>query len=420
MPIPFTIKAPMPANWQRTLYVMAFAQMVSMVGFSSIFPFLPLYVASLGTATGLSVTLCSGLVFSGQAFSMMIASPIWGILSDRWGRKPMVVRAMIGGAVVIALMAHVRSAEELVALRMLQGLITGVMGAGNALVAASVPRGRTGYAMGVMQVAMGLGLGMGPVLGGLVADAYGYPAAFTITAALLALAGVLVVCGVDEQFVAAESLHPRRIDFFGAWRRVFASPGVRLAYILRFINQMGRIVFIPILPMFVYALTTTPERINSFTGAVIGVSSAATAFFSIFLGRLGDRSGHARIVMVGLLGAALIFSLHCLVAAGWQLLGLQMLYGIALGGIVPGISALLAVTTRQGDEGAVYGLDNAITSGARMLGPLLGVGIAAWFGLRMVFAAAAAFYFLAGLLAVWGLPGAIPPATAPKVPQSRF
>ena len=156
---------------------MAFAQMVSMIGFSSIFPFLPLYVTSLGTTTALSVELCTGLVFSGQAFSMMLASPVWGALSDRWGRKVMVERAMFGGAVVIALMAHVRSAEELVALRILQGLVTGVMGAGNALVAAAVPRTRTGYAMGLMQVAMGLGLGLGPVLGGVVADAFGYPAA---------------------------------------------------------------------------------------------------------------------------------------------------------------------------------------------------------------------------------------------------
>ena len=65
---------------------------------------------------------------------------------------------------------------------------------------------------------------------------------------------------------------------------------------------------------------------------------------------------------------------------------------------------MLAVYSRQGDEGAVYGLDNAITSGARMIGPLLGVSIAAWFGVRMVFGAAALLYLTAALLAVWGLP----------------
>jgi DHA1 family multidrug resistance protein-like MFS transporter len=404
MPIPFKFKKSSPESWQGTLYIMCFAQMVSMIGFSSIFPFLPLYVQSLGTVSSLSVDLCTGLVFSGQAFSMMIASPIWGALADRWGRKPMVERAMFGGAVIIALMAFARSAEQLVALRMVQGLITGVMGATNALVAATVPRGRAGYAMGLMQVAMGVGLGLGPVLGGIVADAYGYQAAFYITAALLAVAGVVVWIGVEEHFVARESAGRASLQFFSAWRRIMSSQNVLLAFILRFINQMGRIIFIPILPLFVLSLIDAPDKINSFTGIVIGASSAATAIFSIYLGRLGDRSGYRRIVIIGLAVTAFLFLLQTVVTAGWQLLGLQVLYGVALGGIVPGISALLAVFSQQGDEGAVYGLDNAINSGARMIGPLLGVGISAWLGVRMVFGTAALFYLIAALLAAWGLP----------------
>ncbi|HSO20881.1 MAG TPA: MFS transporter, partial [Desulfosarcina sp.] len=291
MPIPFRTKPPSAAAWQSTLFTMAFAQMVSMIGFSSVFPFLPLYVTALGTATAIPVTLCAGLVFSGQAFSMMIASPIWGALSDRWGRKLMVERAMFGGAVVIALMAYVRSAEELVALRILQGLITGVMGAGNALVAAAVPRGRTGYAMGLMQVAMGLGLGFGPMLGGLIADTCGYQAAFTLTAALLALAGVVVFFGVEEQFVASEAGRQQQTGLLDAWRRVLSTQGVPLLYSLRFVNQMGRIIFIPVLPLFILSLVDTPGQINSLTGLIIGLSSAATAFFSVYLGRMGDRAG---------------------------------------------------------------------------------------------------------------------------------
>jgi DHA1 family multidrug resistance protein-like MFS transporter len=404
MPIPFKIKAIATEGWQSTLVIMCLAQMVSMIGFSSIFPFLPLYVKSLGTVSFLSVELCTGLVFSGQAFSMMIASPVWGALADRWGRKLMVVRSMFGGAVIIALMAFARSAEELVALRMIQGLITGVMGASNALVAATVPRGRAGYAMGLMQVSMGLGLGLGPVIGGFVADAYGYRAAFYITAGLLALAGIVVLFGVEEHFVARETADRSGFRFFTAWKRVLSAPGVLLAYTLRFINQMGRIVYIPVLPLFILSLTHAPNKINSFTGLVIGLSSAATALFSVYLGRLGDRSGYRRIVIIGLLAAFALFLLQAVVTAGWQLLGLQIFYGVAMGGIVPGISALLAVYSREGDEGAVYGLDNAITSGARMIGPLLGVTIAAWLGVRVVFGTAALFYLAAGLLAAWGLP----------------
>jgi MFS transporter, DHA1 family, multidrug resistance protein len=152
------------ARWQKTLYIMFFAQLMTGVGFSSIFPFLPLYVQELGSSTGLSTELLAGLVFSGQSFTMMLAAPIWGSLADRFGRKLMVERALFGGAIILFLMAFVRSAEELVFLRALQGLVTGTVAAANALVASQAPRERSGYAMGLLQVAMGAGIALGPFL----------------------------------------------------------------------------------------------------------------------------------------------------------------------------------------------------------------------------------------------------------------
>lgn len=385
---------------KRTVWIMFFAQMISMIGFSSIFPFLPLYVHSLGSVTSLGETLCAGLVFSGQAFTMMVASPLWGALADRWGRKIMVERAMFGGAIVMTLMAFVRSAEELVALRMLQGLITGTISAANALVAAAAPRRQVGYAMGLMQAGMGLGLGLGPIIGGTIADAFDYQAVFYITGALLAVAGLVVLFGVEENFVAVLPTASKRHFLFGRWQSMLSAPGVVVIYSLRFINQMGRIIYFPILPLMVLSLIENPDQGNRFTGIVIGVSSAAAAIFAVYFGRLGDRIGHRPLLIVFFMCCSLLFALQAFVDAGWQLFALQTLYGIALGGIVPTISALLAQQTCQGDEGAVYGLDNSITSGARVVGPMLGVIISAWIGMRAVFGVAALLYFAAGLMAI--------------------
>ncbi len=151
------------------------AQLLSAVGFSVIFPFLPLYVQHLGSAWHWDVKLLAGLVFSSQAITMMVASPVWGGLADRFGRKLMVERSLFGGAVVLAAMAFVRSAEELVALRALQGLITGTISAANALVAAAVPRHRIGYAMGVMQLGLTGGDCRGPASGGHSCRLFGLP-----------------------------------------------------------------------------------------------------------------------------------------------------------------------------------------------------------------------------------------------------
>ena len=69
--------------WQRTLFIMFFGQLVAAMGFSIIFPFLPLYVNHLGTGTQLGLEFWAGMVFSAQALAMAIASPIWGALADR-------------------------------------------------------------------------------------------------------------------------------------------------------------------------------------------------------------------------------------------------------------------------------------------------------------------------------------------------
>jgi DHA1 family multidrug resistance protein-like MFS transporter len=393
--------------WRRTLYIMVFCQVITSIGFSSIFPFLPLYVKSLGSVTALGTDVLSGLVFSCQAITMTIASPIWGAIADRWGRKLMVERAMFGGAVLLGLMAFVRSAEELVLLRTIQGLITGTIGAANALVAAMVPRERTGYAMGLLQVGLGAGVGLGPIIGGAVADAFGYRAAFYATSALLAVAGGIVAIGVEEHFVPPGKTGSRKPGFWKEWRRILSAPGVLPTYALRFLDSLARMAFIPILPLFALELLAEAERVNSFTGLVIGAAAAAAAVFSVFFGRLGDRTGQRVIVIACAMAGCVSFLLQAWTDSGWQVLVLQVVAGIAHGGIVTGVSALLARYTQCGEEGAVYGMDNSINSGARALAPMVGVSIALWMGFRAVFGAISLLYLTAATLALWGLPRAV-------------
>jgi DHA1 family multidrug resistance protein-like MFS transporter len=399
-------------GWKRTLYVMFVTQLITAIGFSSIFPFLPLYVKELGAVTSLSVELLAGLVFSAQALTMAIASPIWGMLADRHGRKLMVERAMFGGTVILLLMAFVRSAEELVLLRALQGLITGTVGAASALVASVTPREHTGYAMGLLQVGLGSGLALGPLIGGVVADAVGYYAAFYVTAALLFIAGVLVLLGVEENFVPADSPDGEAAGLIAEWRHILSATGVLITYSLRFCVQLGRMMIVPIAPLFVQMLLGDSAHVNTFTGLVVASAAATTTLSAVYLGRLGDRIGHRRILILTTLLAALLYLPQSLVTQGWQLLALQALVGVAMGGIVPAISALLARYTQEGEEGAVYGLDNSINSGARAAAPLLGASVAVWFGLRATFAATALILLGAGLLAARGLPRPVRPRRA--------
>jgi DHA1 family multidrug resistance protein-like MFS transporter len=392
------------SRWQRTLIILFIGQMFTAAGFASFFPFLPFYVQDLGSAFNLNLSMLAGLTYSAQAFTMMLASPVWGALADRFGRKIMVERAMFGGAIILLLMAFVRSAEELILLRAVQGLVTGTIAAANALVAAVAPRHRMGFAMGMLQMGLGAGIALGPLLGGAIADNYGYSAAFYVTAGLLFFSGVLVWRFVDEHFEPPPHSAIRFASFTSSWGRVLRSQGVRVAYSMRFLNQLGRNMLFPAGPLLVQALMTDTTRLNTFTGLISGSAALTTTLSAIYFGRLGDRTGHRRIVILCSSAAVVLYVLHGLVTEAWQFLVLQALVGIALGGIMPSISALLANFTQSGDTGAVYGIDNSIDAGARSIAPMLGAAIAEWWGLRLPFAATALFFFLAVLMAARMLP----------------
>ncbi len=391
------------------------AQLLSAVGFSVIFPFLPLYVQALGSVWHWDVKLLAGLVFSSQALTMMVASPVWGGLADRFGRKLMVERSLFGGAVVLAAMAFVRSAEELVALRALQGLITGTISAANALVAAAVPRQRIGYAMGVMQLGLTGGIAVGPLLGGVLADTVGYRSAFLVTGGLLAAAGVLVAAGVREGFQPPEraSLADVSLGLWRSWRTILQRRGVAMAYGLRFFAYLGRMMIIPIAPFFVQTLLAPEASVNTFTGLLFAVVAFMGAVSAVFWGRLGDRIGHEKVLVTCAVLGGLAYLPQSLVQQAWQLLALQALCGLALGGTLPSTSSLLAAYTAQGEEGSVYGLDSSVVSGSRAVAPLLGAAVAGGFGLRATFTATGILFFFMAFLALWKLPSPRRPRPVP-------
>jgi DHA1 family multidrug resistance protein-like MFS transporter len=268
-------------SWRRTLAIMVAVQFCAAMGFSIIFPFLPLYVKRLGSTTGWSTETLSGLVFSVQALTMAIASPFWGVVADRFGRKLMVMRATLGGAVVILLMGFVTNVEQLVALRAVQGLLTGVIAAANALVASVAPRERTGYAMGLLQV--GLWRGVHRLVAGSVGPV---DSARSSTSAVLLFSSER---GRQDPFVRHDRAQPGSLHFLQDWARVLSNARLDCTLGLRFLVATGRAILEPLLPLFVALLAAESVRVGTLTGLIVGASSAASIATSLSLGRLGDR-----------------------------------------------------------------------------------------------------------------------------------
>ena len=393
-------------GWQRMLWILALAQLLSSVGFSMIFPFLPNYVTELGSSSGISIAFWTGAVFSAQAITMSIASPLWGAVADRFGRKPMLIRAMLGGALAVTLMAFVSNAEQLVLLRAIQGIVAGTVSAGNALVASIAPRHRSGYAMSVLQTASWGGIALGPVIGGILADQYGYATSFVVTGILLFIGGIVVLFGVHEDFTPV----PRaaRQTILGGWRVLFAKRGMTTTFIARFSSSLARSLLVPILPLFVPLIMAGSQGLGTFTGLVIGISSATGTISSLLLGSLGDRTGHRKILLFSGIASAVSYLAMSFVTEGWQLLLANAAAGFATGGLMPALSALIASYADEDEIGSAFGLDNSVMSAARALAPLLAVGTASLFSYQAVFVLGAIILIATVILSWLRLPE-VPP-----------
>jgi DHA1 family multidrug resistance protein-like MFS transporter len=389
-------------GWKRNLYVIWAAELVAIAGFSVAFPFLPYYVQELGVTDPGQVEMWSAFLFTGQAITMAIFAPIWGSLADRYGRKLMVVRAMFGGAVLLSAMGFVRNVQQLAILRALQGCVTGTVPAATTLVASSVPRQRSGYALGLLQMAIYSGASVGPLVGGLVADAFGYRAAFWVTATLLFIAGLCVFFLVEERFEPSrkkEGSSAESSESAESFRQglvlVLRSHALLIMFGTRIMTNFGLRIMGPMLPLFVQSLMPGQERVASVTGLITGAQAATGALGAIVMGRIGDRIGHRRVLVACALGAATLYAPQFLVVTPTQLLILQAIAGVATGGIMASVSATLAQLAPEGRQGVVYGLDSSANSVARAIAPMAGAAIAAGLGIRYIFPCAAGVFALA-------------------------
>jgi DHA1 family multidrug resistance protein-like MFS transporter len=388
-------------TWRRNFYTLWVAELVAVAGFTVVIPFLPYYVQELGVIELEQVEFWSGLLFAFHAVAMAIFSPIWGSVADRYGRKLMVERAMFGGAVVMGAMGFVQNVQQLVALRALQGCLTGTIAAATTLVASSVPRQRSGQALGLLQMAVYSGASAGPLLGGLVADHFGYRAAFVVTGALLFVAGITVDIFVQEEFdPPPREAGSRKDDFWLGVRAAFRSRELLVVLGIELMMRLGTKVMGPVLPLFVQTLVPGEARIASLVGLITGLGAATSAVGAILLGRASDRFGYRTVLLACALGAAVVYVPQFFATTPVQLLILQAAVGAVMGGGLAAIGAMLANLSPEGRQGAVYGLDWSAVAMANGLGPMTGAAVALGLGLRAPFLFAAGIYGLAALMIV--------------------
>ncbi|MGA2959484.1 MAG: MFS transporter [Thermodesulfobacteriota bacterium] len=379
--------------WRRNLYSLWFAQFIAAVGLSMVIPFLPFYLRELGVVGKESVKIWSGLIFSAPFMVSAFLQPIWGILGDRRGRKPMVVRAMLGLALTNFLMGFAQSAPQLLILRFFQGSLSGFVAPSLALMASCTPREKTAQALGTLQSALVSGMIVGPLLGGLLAHFMGYRPIFFWTGFFCLTAAIIVIRFVKEDFVRQEK--EKRSSLREQFGYVFRSPELRIMLFLLTLVQFSIMIVAPFLSLYVEYLKVSPEYIGLMTGIVFGITGVANASTAPLWGKRADRVGYRKILRISLTGITLFIFPQALVTNVYQLLILRAGLGVFASGVIPTINTIVQRSTAEKDRGGIYGIFQSGLLVGNMLGPLIGGLLAASLGLRQIFLITAGIFCLA-------------------------
>ncbi len=396
-PEPATVKPKRPI-WRRNLFVLWFGTFMAGLAFSEIMPFLSLYVDTLGNFTKDQLNLYSGITFSATYLVTAVASPMWGRLADRKGRKLMLLRASLGMAVVMGLMGAVTSVWELMALRFIQGIFSGYISNANALMATQAPKSKSGQALGTLSTGYVAGSLFGPLVGGVLAEIFSYRVTFFITGALL-----LSVFFVSYFFVT-ESFTPVKKENMLSSKEVLGvvnHPRLILGmFITTLIIQASNMSISPILSLYVREIMPKGSAITLFSGIVAAIPGVATLFAAPQLGRLGDRIGTELILSIGFIFAILVYLPMAFVTNVWQLMFLRFLIGISNATMLPAVQTILSKNTPPEVTGRVFSWNQSFQAIGSVLGPMIGSIVSTVFDYSGVFISTSVLVLLNFLL-VW-------------------
>ena len=381
----------MPRNlesWKINLISVWFGCFFTGLAISQIIPFLPLYVESLGVKGAEALSLWSGLIFSVTFVVSAAVAPLWGSLADRKGRKLMLLRASFGMGAVILMQAFVTEAWQLLLLRALMGLTSGYIPNAMALVAAQVPRERSGWALSCVSTGQISGVILGPMLGGLLADWLGLRLVFIVTAALLLISFLVTLFLIKESGYKAVSKQQRL-----SGREVFRSldnPRLMLClFITTLVIQMCNGSVNPILTLFVRELAPNAENLAFLSGFIAALPGISALIAAPRLGRLGDRIGTQRILLATMVVSVVLFIAMSFVTSATQLGVLRFLLGFADGAMMPAVQTLLVRHSADNITGRIFGYNQSFMYLGNVTGPLLGAAVATLAGYRWVFFATA-------------------------------
>ncbi|AKG92046.1 Arabinose efflux permease [Geoglobus ahangari] len=356
------------------------------IGVGIISPILPVIAENMGAA---GVTI--GLIFSAFSLSRLAFLPLFGHLSDRYGRRPMIVTGLSLYAILALLYGAARTPEQLIAVRLFHGMSSAmVMPVILAMVASASPQGQEGRYMGIANRSIFLGMSFGPLIGGALSDAFSFRLAFASMSLMSLVSLILVILNLPE--VGSPERRERRRGTFNR--------NVIFAIIYRVLNSTGRGSVMTFLPVYGYLIGLSYTQI----GLLIFTNLLVSGILQPYAGVFSDRRGFVLPVVASTVMSALILYAIPMTDKFVLLAILTTLLGFTSALALPAVSGLIAVEGKEsGNLGGLMGYFSASKSLGRAVGPLIAgalydLGGGGHEGIYLAFSVSAILTVLAGLL----------------------
>ena len=373
-------------SWKDNLRVAWFGSFLTGASISLVVPFMPIFVEQLGIERN-QVAFYAGLAISVSAVSAALVSPIWGILADKYGRKPMMIRAGLAMTITMGGLAFVPNIYWLIFLRLLNGVFTGFVPNATALIASQVPKDKSGYALGTLSTGVVAGTLTGPFVGGLIAEIFGIRNVFLLIGGFLFLAAILTIFFIKEDFqpVAKEKAISTK-ELFGSIKHSHLLINL---FLTSFVIQFSAQSIGPILALYVRDLGQS-ENLLFVSGLIVSSMGFSSMMSAGVMGRLGDKLGNHRLLVAAQIYSVIIYLL-CAHATSPLELGLyRFLFGLGTGALIPGVNAILSKMTPKVGISRIFAFNQVFFYLGGVVGPMAGSAVAGYLGYHAVFYATAA------------------------------
>lgn len=380
--------------WKRTMWILWFGVLFCSASYTMSVPFLPLFLYDLGVDKS-SVNLWAGVVHSSAFLVGAVMAPLWGMMADKFGKRKMVIRAGLSLAIIYALIAFVVTPWQLVGVRMLHGFVGGFVPASMSIVATIAPKEKLSWSLGIMQAGAMTGGILGPLFGGLLAEAFGMRRSFVVAAFIIFIATIAVWIWVKEGKGGEASVKKKAEPV--TYRMAFRNRSLVSMLLVLVMFQLAFNMIQPQLSLHIADLQGGEKGAVMSAGLVLSLIGIAGIVASPIWGRLGERKGYYRILVFCLLSAGTIVSFQFFVHTLWMFATVQFMFGLFMAGVVPIINTLMVQGTDEQFRGRSFGLTASANQFGSMMGPLIGGVLGLFLGLQWIFVATGAIMAGIGL-----------------------